>query len=382
MNNLNDKKKSFFEDIKIFNENYKNNLIKSSLYSKLNIYSQKIKEEIFDFSRIVDFKRIEKEYNIINEIPEIVDCNYSNFLSKFYEKKKLNFKSENLILFNSQITSFSLSWLQNKIFFSEFSRAYYTDINFINNKPEVDRFTHKDSLSFIHKSCFHPSDTLVAYSGESGLLFLTDVEKKKNLSTFNFHYNDNIIGIQFTSDGTRMITASRNGKVLIYDLIQSEVIRELKFENFISSIILSKNDSILIISFENGKIIYFNNNSEDINIINAHYGPIYSISLNNNNILCSGGFDKSLRIWDINQQLKPLKSFHLYSSPIIGTSFDQDDTFSSINNNGVIQIYSLKDFIEIKKIDTNCNPIIFNYSEILKGYFISNTSKELLFIKK
>ncbi len=115
-------------------------------------------------------------------------------------------------------------------------------------------------------------------------------------------HNRDVSGLAFTSDGSRLISSSWDGWVKIWDLSSYEIIKNvMRQKERIRSTVLSPDDSRVYLGLHNGVIRSVSlDNARDVEELKGHGDIVSALTINpNGNLLASGSWDRTLRVWDI-----------------------------------------------------------------------------------
>ena len=90
---------------------------------------------------------------------------------------------------------------------------------------------------------------MLSYGTENGLIKDFDMRTKNEVRSANLHQSSKVVAI--TSKGKYLISASQDSRVIIYDYMMQQEIRDLKLDKLvvspISSLMLMENEKILVI---------------------------------------------------------------------------------------------------------------------------------------
>jgi len=117
--------------------------------------------------------------------------------------------------------------------------------------------------------------------------------------TFEGH-KDNVFAVAVFPDGRRMVTASADKTLRLWDLEDNIVLKEMKgHSNWVRTIAVSRDGKFIASGDDGGELIAWNGDGESlIKPIKVHSRNIYSLDLSpDNTSLASGSFDTTTLLW-------------------------------------------------------------------------------------
>lgn len=344
------------------------------MFKALEQHAFEMKNELFDFHS--DLALFAQSKDILNDInlPE-----FKEFPTNFDMKQtstEPHYKDQ-VLKFTSPISSISTSWDGNSVVLGSFATIYNLKAEEIPTMTEATGIKLVGNNSYVRKSAFHPSDALLAITGPCGSISLIDI--KSNQAVANIAAHKNIItSLDFTSDGSKLLSSSRDGIINVTDLIKSKVLREIKVRENISCVSVSKYDDYVVTGTENGSIYIFDNRSKDImQTLDAHYTPVSAIATNHEGIIASGGIDKACRIWDIRGIVMCVAHITRNSSPICTLEISDNDKLFIGTDNGHLNEYELNTALHIEELNFSSRPIAMKFVPKINSLLVSTDDLSL-----
>ncbi|OMJ95020.1 hypothetical protein SteCoe_1719 [Stentor coeruleus] len=232
-----------------------------------------------------------------------------------------------------------------------------------------------DSISIGNK-------TKSIFSISSGFMMIPYLDFKA--SSKNFILKDyNVLKkkcIALSHSESFLIEGSEDTNLYIFDIDSKNKCSEMKAKfsghtGKVSALAISENDEKVISGgFDNLIIIWDIKSLTIISILQAHTGPISSISIYNNKII-STSYDKSVRLWDLNNK-KCESIFHGHTSWVLCSSISNDGEIFATGGGdkdcGII-IWNLNDKI-MKNVLVGHQGAITGVAIIKNGIQIISTS--------
>jgi WD40 repeat protein len=118
--------------------------------------------------------------------------------------------------------------------------------------------------------------------------------------TLNGH-SDEVTAVQFSPDGTLIITTSVDGTTNVWNRFGQELYTLKGHEGRINNLALNQDSSLLATSSNDGTAKLWKLDSPYQYILSNHSDSIHSISFGNNGLLATSGADERIFIWDIDK---------------------------------------------------------------------------------
>jgi WD40 repeat protein len=118
--------------------------------------------------------------------------------------------------------------------------------------------------------------------------------------TFEGH-EDNVFAVAVFPDGRRMVTASADMTLRLWDLEDNIVLKEMEGHgNWVRTIAVSRDGKFIASGDDGGELIAWNGDGESLTKpIKVHFRDIYSLDLSpDNTSLASGSFDTTTILWN------------------------------------------------------------------------------------
>lgn len=140
-----------------------------------------------------------------------------------------------------------------------------------------------------------------AAGARNGVVKIFTANSLRCLRNLQAHRND-ISGLAFVCEGSRLVTASWDGECKLWDLSTFDPIRTIsKQSERIRSMAVAPDDSRLFLGLHNGTILSLDlENPRDIVEFKGHTDVVTTLSLDaSGKRLASGSWDRTLRIWTV-----------------------------------------------------------------------------------
>jgi WD40 repeat protein len=200
--------------------------------------------------------------------------------------------------------------------------------------------------------------------------FIISNEFGKMVRSFNKH-KDCVRSIQLVKDSNKLISASQDKTINIWDLENSERLKALEgHTNWVTCVLIDNNNNLISGSRDKTIKIWNLDNYECITTLTNSF-CVWSLLLLSDNSLASGSGDGSINIWNLNERkiVKSLKAHEKLISCLIKTKNTAKLISGSFDS--TIKIWSLKKFELLKELightgHINCLEIL-NYQNLLSG---------------
>jgi WD40 repeat protein/tetratricopeptide (TPR) repeat protein len=151
---------------------------------------------------------------------------------------------------------------------------------------------------------FSPGGELLAVSTafwqsrDPGVILLLDTSTGRELREIPAPH---VEAFTFTSDGARLVTASRNGDVKIWDLATGAEQRSMRFAPNLRCVALSHDDRLIATGGTDGLVVVFDAKSgERVFALAGHRSYVYGVTfIDDSRTLATSSWDGTVRFWDM-----------------------------------------------------------------------------------
>lgn len=237
---------------------------------------------------------------------------------------------------------------------------------------------HFDSMNAL---CYSPDGSRVVTASDDGKIKIWDINSGFCLATFDEHTSA-VTGVQFAKKGQVLFSCSLDGTVRAWDLI-----RYRNFRTFTSTTERIQFNSLAV--DPSGEVVVASSlNSFDIFVwsvqtgqlldnLSGHEGPVSFLSFGvESSVLASASWDKTIRIWDIfgrSQQVEPIQ---LYSD-VLAIAMRPDSKQLAVSTlDGQVSFWDIENAKQIGNVDAKKDIISGRY---LNDAFTSKNSKRSKF---
>ena len=206
---------------------------------------------------------------------------------------------------------------------------------------------------------------LVKYSPNNGIiassidedLFLSAPGTGKFLQKLEWHKNA-ILGIAFSSDGRKIATGGRE-ELFIYDIETGMPVQRFSASDIITDIVFTPDGERLITSNRDKTLsVWGCKSGVKLHLLKGHTDEVRCVAVHPSaNYAISGGYDKTLRLWNINYGTE-IQHYDCFA-PIKSIAFLTDGRHAVCGCHGSIVIVDLK-----------TGEIIANYNEAESCFYI------------
>jgi periodic tryptophan protein 2 len=187
----------------------------------------------------------------------------------------------------------------------------------------------------------------IATGGDDGKVKLWNTTSGFCFVTFSDH-TSSVSSVQFTKQGQVLFSASLDGTVRAYDLLRYRNFRTFTSPSPVQFSCLAVDGSgevvaagstdsfeVFLWSVQTGKLL---------DILCGHEGPVSSLEFSpSGNVLVSGSWDKSIRIWNVFGRSRAVEPFQL-SSEVLAVTFRPDGSeLAASTLDGQIMFYDVSD---------------------------------------
>lgn len=248
---------------------------------------------------------------------------------------------------------------------------------------DIEVITQERSKGVINILTYSPDGSLIASGSENDpIIKIWDLKSGKIIGKLDEHLKAST-ALSFSPDGTKFVSASKDNKIIYWDIINWTVLDSITTNNPINEIVfedentfytgqnggdikkwstssftspqqlynceaditkLDLHKSILVIGTKNGSIITFNvSKNQEIIKKKIHLGKIVGLKFYNEgqNLVSTGG-DGLIHFWNIENLME---SKHIKASPVAISAFDANTKKNIVivaNKNKTIKVFNLK----------------------------------------
>lgn len=223
---------------------------------------------------------------------------------------------------------------------------------------------HFDSMNSL---TYSPDGTKVVTASDDGKIKIWDVVSGFCLITFEEH-TSSVTCVQFSKRGQILFSASLDGTVRAWDLIRYRNFRTFtttERTQFNSLAVDPSGEVVCAGSLDSFEIYVWSvQTAQLVETLAGHEGPISCLSFSNeNSVLASSSWDKTIRIWSIfgrSQQVEPFEVF----SDVLAISMRPDGKEVAVSTlNGQISFYDINKGKQVGNIDCKKDIISGRYLE-------------------
>lgn len=244
---------------------------------------------------------------------------------------------------------------------------------------------------------FHNSEIKsLCMSYDEKILFSIGCDYKLNICKLNHHEISqlytlngcytNIAAHPLTTHIIAVIHVEKSEYIQLIDYSTANILSSIKFkEGTINSIVINHSGELLAIGTESGDTYIMQINTwKVIATLSEHRKSITSLSFSpQKNILVSGSEDRTIKVWDINNEQTSLRTLEGHDSSIEFLTFDEDGKFLiSCGNDGNIATWEISRGIILNSFH---QPYFFKglYAKYIKNkHQIIYIAGELVFLLK
>ncbi len=175
--------------------------------------------------------------------------------------------------------------------------------------------------------------------------FLRKYDPFPSVSKLFYEHKLGISDLSVTKDGNRLVSASFDKSVKLWDLTNGECIKTLKINSNVETVAMANDASFIAVAGQIGNygIIVFNSElDKELYVLEGHSNTVGMIRLSENNqrlVSCSS--DKSIKVWDLKERSIIFERF--YYDAILCCSISRDGSN--------IALSTKDDLIEVWNID-------------------------------
>ncbi|TID28535.1 hypothetical protein CANINC_002408 [Pichia inconspicua] len=212
---------------------------------------------------------------------------------------------------------------------------------------------HFDSMNAL---TYSPDGSRIVTASDDGKIKIWDIVSGFCLATFDQHQSS-VTGVAFAKKGHVMFSSSLDGTVRAWDLIRFRNFRTFTSTNRLqfSSVAVDPSGEIVVAgSLDNFNIqVWSVQTSQLLDELSGHEGPISSLSFGQetNAKLASASWDKTVRIWDIFGRTQTSEPFDLTSECLALSMRPDSKEFSVSTMDGKIACFDIEEGKMIREID-------------------------------
>ncbi|AET37846.1 snoRNA-binding rRNA-processing protein PWP2 Ecym_2093 [Eremothecium cymbalariae DBVPG len=237
---------------------------------------------------------------------------------------------------------------------------------------------HFDTMNDL---AYSPDGSRIVTASSDGKIKIWDIVSGFCLATFEEHVSA-VTAVQFAKKGQIMFSACLDGTVKAWDLIRYRNFRTFTATERIQFNCLAVDPSGEIVCA--GSLDDFNihvwsvQTGQLLDTLSGHEGPVSCLSFSNeNSVLASASWDKTIRIWSIfgrSQQVEPIEVF----SDVLAISMRPDGKQVSVSTlNGQISFFDIENARQVGNID--CRKDIISGRHLEDRFTAKNSSRSKYF---
>ena len=236
------------------------------------------------------------------------------------ETKKL----ENTLNYSSQVDCILCSKIQNIAYFG-CGDGYVRSLSL--NERKIQYSTPKANESSFKGIALDSSERLLFYS-DYNVINVFDLTTQSFLFSFQGHARDNINGLVYLCNSSKLISCSSDKSIKIWNLGGIRRNKMIRFEKdkITLGMIIASDKNLLICALNNGEIKIWNMNDGSVYYrTQAHAGSVKSVQVSSSQeIFSSGADDKLIKVWSLNEK-KLLFTLVGHTGTVYGLLFIKND---------------------------------------------------------
>ncbi len=183
---------------------------------------------------------------------------------------------------------------------------------------------------------FSPDMKYIIIGTEDPVIKLWDLEKfpiTENFKVWDFKNNtakrfeghtDGVLSVDFSNNANKIVSASKDGTVIIWDLNGNLLKRIKAHDNQVNIARFMPDDNSILTASKDNRVKLWSIDGELIQTFNGHYGSAYSVEFNEkNNQILTASDDRTFRLWDIKEG-KEFRQYVNIESSIKYATFSPD----------------------------------------------------------
>lgn len=211
---------------------------------------------------------------------------------------------------------------------------------------------HFDSMNAL---CYSPDGSRIVTASDDGKIKIWDVASGFCLMTFQEH-TSSVTAVQFAKKGQVLFSSSLDGTIRAWDLIRFRNFRTFTATERVqfNSLAVDPSGEIVVAGSQDTFEIYVWSvqTAQLLDSLAGHEGPISCLAFGNeNSILASASWDKTIRIWSIfgrSQQVEPIE----IQSDVLSIAMRPDSKEVAVTTlDGTITVWDVEDAKQLHLID-------------------------------
>lgn len=226
----------------------------------------------------------------------------------------------------------------------------------VSSMAEQDSAFFTDS-KIIYDVCFSPNGEIIAIADKHSVK-IYDFDERKLVNEFKGGHKDHVMAVEISGDSTMLVSGSKDGIVVVWDLISGDILTTFNNHNGIVTSISISSDSRYMSSgaTDNVVILYDLSNLSVIEEFRAHEDDVMVVNFSpDGKMLASGGGDSNIYMYDVidREIITKLKD---HTDWVRDLAFDPDTAFlTSVGDDG-IYFWSIADRDNMFKRRKTDNP--------------------------
>lgn len=235
----------------------------------------------------------------------------------------------------------------------------------------IEVVTQGRSKGVINDLVYNPEGTLLASTSEGDpTVKIWDIKTGKIIGSLDEH-NEEVTAIAFSTNGSKMVSASKDGQLIYWDIINWIIIDSITIKDNEYTSIIFNNESNFITGDKKGQIKSWDVKqiTQPVGIYNCNSG-IEVLDVHNNKVV-AGTSMGTVYLIDLNTK-KKINSKKLHVGKIKGLKFYNDGkNIITAGGDGMVHFWDITNLIESKHIKASAGSI---------SSFDVNVTKELVVI--
>jgi WD40 repeat protein/serine/threonine protein kinase len=208
---------------------------------------------------------------------------------------------------------------------------------------------------------YSPDGRQIALGCSGGMIKIVDTEtEKETILTEGKGWGRSLVtSLAFSPDGKRLISASMDKTIKIWDVSRGEVIHNCNgHEDSIWSAAVSPDGKYIVSGSGDGTVRIWNiDTGEQVRKLSGHNGSVFSVAFSpDSKRIISGGADKTIRVWDVATG-KELKTLSGHRESVYAVVYSPDGRHIVSGSSGVIKIWDAATGEELKALSGHTNSV-------------------------